>query len=263
MKTTRDYTINSVKKALSILKLFDDQKSELTLSEISQLSGIGKSSMLRFLQTMLSEGFIAYDEVTRKYSLGIELYRLGQFKFNALDIRRVAEAPMKRLSNETDLICYLGVRNGDMLVMIDQFLPAHVPAWTQLIVQGGGTRELYSTGIGRLFLAQDSDEEILRYLDRVHLRSFTDSTVTDKLTLLELVREARRDGYSGNVGENESRVCSLCLPIYGMDGAMMAGISVCGLQEDVMPEGEFRADLMRRIRGVAAEISRQMGYSQV
>lgn len=262
MKTTRDYTILSVKKALGILKLFDDQKAELTLSEISQLAGIGKSSMLRFLQTMLSEGFIAYDEATRKYSLGIELYRLGQFKFNALDIRRVAEAPMKRLANEADLICYLGVRTGDTLVMIDQFLPAHVPAWIQLIVQGGGTRDLYSTGIGRLFLAQNSDEEVIRYLDRVQIRSFTDSTVTDKLTLLELIREARRDGYSGNLGENESRVCSLCVPVYGMDGTMVAGISVCGLPEDVMPGGEFRQDLMQRIRAASSEISRQLGYSR-
>ena len=52
MKATRDYTISSVKKALDILKLFDDQRPELTLSEISELSGIGKSSMLRFLYTL-------------------------------------------------------------------------------------------------------------------------------------------------------------------------------------------------------------------
>ena len=83
-----------------------------------------------------------------------------------------------------------------------------------------------------------------------------------KLTLLELVREARRDGYSGNLGENESRVCSLCVPVYGMDGTMVAGISVCGLPEDVMPGGEFRQDLMQRIRAASSEISRQLGYSR-
>ena len=45
MNTTRDYTIGSVKKALEILKLFDEQHQELSLSELSELAGIGKSSM--------------------------------------------------------------------------------------------------------------------------------------------------------------------------------------------------------------------------
>ena len=37
MKATQDYTITSVKRALQILKLFDDQRPELTLSEVSEL----------------------------------------------------------------------------------------------------------------------------------------------------------------------------------------------------------------------------------
>ena len=36
MKATRDYTITSVKKALEILKLFNDQHTSLTLSEIGR-----------------------------------------------------------------------------------------------------------------------------------------------------------------------------------------------------------------------------------
>ena len=76
------------------------------------------------------------------------------------------------------------------------------------MVQGGGTRELYSTGIGRLFLAQDSDEEVERYLEQATLKKFTDTTITDKRALMELVRQARADGYSGNIGENEHQAPS-------------------------------------------------------
>ena len=259
MKATRDYTVSSVKKALDVLKLFDEQHSDLTLSEISEYSGIGKSSVLRLLYTLFQEGVVAYDEVTKKYSLGIELYRLGLMKFNSLDLRKIARRHLQALSNELNMICYVGVREGDTLAMVDQILPSSVPAWTQLTVQSGGTSELYSTGIGRLFLAQDSDAAVDRYLERIQMKKFTSATITDRKTLLELIRQARRDHFSGNVGENEEHIYSLCAPVYGLHGTMVAGISLCGLQ-DVVCSDKYDSYL-QRICQVAEDISRELGYS--
>ena len=255
MNASRDYTVLSVKKALGLLKIFNNQTPELTLSEISQLSGIGKSSALRFLHTLEGEGFVSYDETTHKYSLGIELYRLGQSKFHSMNVRRVAARYLQALANQTNLICYLGVRDSDLLAMVDQFLPVSIPSWTQLMVTSGGTCELYSTGIGRLFLAQESDEEVLAYLKRRLLTRFTDSTVVDPQQILMLVRKARVLQYASNDGENEPHVHSICVPVFGIDGHMIAGISLTGLKEDVA-----REENLDRIRNVALTISREMGY---
>lgn len=256
MNTSRDYTVLSVKKALGLLKIFNNQTPELTLSEISQMSGIGKSSALRLLHTLVGEGFLSYDESTHKYSLGIEVFRLGQSKFHSMNVRRIAARHLQTLANQTNLICYLGVRNGDVLAMTDQFLPMSVPTWTQLMVTSGGTCELYSTGIGRLFLAQDSDEEVMAYLNRRPLKRFTDCTVVDPQKLLAMVQKARMLCYDSNAGENEPHVHSICVPIYGMDGDMIAGISLSGLQEDIVRGGN-----LERIREVAGIISREMGYT--
>lgn len=128
----------------------------------------------------------------------------------------------------------------------------------QFVRQGGGRSELYSTGIGRLFLAQESDEEVERYLNRVEIKRLTDRTVMDKSALMELIRQARRDGYSGNVGENEPYVCSLCAPIYGQTGKMIAGISLCGMQDMIF--GKKSEQYLHEIRAAAAEISKEMGY---
>lgn len=258
MNVSPDYTVLSVKKALGLLKIFNNQTPELTLSEISQLSGIGKSSALRLLHTLVGEGFLSYDETTRKYSLGIELYRLGQCKFHSMNIRRTAARYLQALANQTNLICYLGVREGDLLAMTDQFLPLSIPSWTQLMVSSGGTRELYSTGIGRLFLAQESDEEVLEYLKRRPLTRFTDCTVVNPQEILALVQQARRLKYASNAGENEPHVHSICVPVYDMDGHMIAGISLSGLEEDVT-----RAGNLERLRDVAGLISREMGYTGV
>ena len=221
--------------------------------------GIGKSSMLRFLYTLLNEDFVSYDEVTKKYSLGIEVYRLGLLKFNSLDVRKIARRYLQKLSNQLNMICYVGIREGDLLAMVDQILPSSVPAWTQLTVQSGGTSELYSTGIGRLFLAQDSDAAVERYLDRIQLKKFTDATITDRQALMELIRQARTDQFSGNIGENEPHIYSLCAPVYGASGKMVAGVSLCGLQ-DVVCSDQYDSYL-EQICQAAAQISREMGYT--
>ena len=258
MKETRDYTINSVKRALDILKLFNEQRTELTLSEISELSGVGKSSILRFLYTLRNEEFVSYDEETKKYSLGIELYRLGMTKFNSLDLRKIARKWLQKLADETNMICYLAVREADKLVMLDQIIPASVPAWTQLLLQSGSSSELYSTGIGRLFLAQEDDQKVMEYLERRQVQKFTDTTVTDKLALLELVRQARSDRFSGNVGENEEHIYSLCAPVYGRDSNMAAGVSLCGMQDVICSHYDYYLD---KIRNAADQISHDLGYT--
>lgn len=257
MEKTRDYTINAVKKAICLLKLFDEQNRELTLSQLSSMSGIGKSTMLRLLYTLCNEDFIDYNEETKKYSLGIELYRLGDLKYNSLDIRRIAKKYLQVLCNENNLICYLGVRHGDQLVMLDRVFPYNVPMWTQFLVQDS-SRELYSTGIGRLFLAHESDEEVERYFDRIEIKSFTDFTITDRKKLLELIRRARRDGYASNMEENELYICSLCAPVYNLEGDMTAGISICG-PKNVLLDENFEVYL-KKIQNTAATISKDMGY---
>lgn len=258
MKVSRDYTISSVKKALDILNLFDDQRVSLSLSEISVLSGIGKSSIFRILYTLCNEEFLSYDEDKKKYSLGIAIYRLGISKFHSLDLRKVARRYLQNLSNETEMICYVSIRDGDQLIMLDQFLPSRIPTWTQLVVQAGGTSALYSTGNGRLFLSQESDEEIADYLERVELKKFTEETITDKSILMELIRQAKKDGFSGNLGENERHVCSLCAPIYDRDKKMIAACSICGMKDEIYsPKYNY---YLSKICDVAKLISHDMGY---
>lgn len=255
---SRDYTISSVKRALEILKLFGDTRREMTLSELSELAGVGKSSMLRFTYTLVEENFLSYDPETRKYSVGLEMYRIGLSKFNSLDVTKFSRRYLQKLADEEGMICYIGIRQGDVLAMVGQILPPTVPAWTQLAVLGGGTSPLYSTGIGRLLLSQDSDEDICRYLDRIQPKKYTEATITDRAQLLELIHRAGRQQYSGNCGENESHVYSLCAPVYEMSGKMVAGVSLCGMQEDIAgPKYSYYLD---RIRQTARAISNELGY---
>lgn len=258
MGTESNYTVSTVKKAISLLKLFNGQNRELTLTQISTLSGIDKSTTFRLLYTLNEEGFVDYDEETKKYSLGIEVYRLGQLKYRYLDIRQIAKKHLQKFCDTYDFVSYLGIRNGDHLVMVERIFPYNVPVWARFFVEDD-YRELYSTGIGRLFLAEETDAAIEKYFSRVEIKPMTDCTITDKDVLLDLIRQARIDHYSGNLGENETSIHSLCVPIYDHSGKMSAGISICG-PKDTIWDKNFD-DLLEKLQTIASNISRECGYN--
>lgn len=257
MNTTNDYTVNAVQKALRILKLFagDD---ELSLQQISEKTGIGKSSALRLIYTLHNEGFVAFNEKNKHYSLGLKVFELGIKKFESTDIRKLALPRLQKMADETGLICYLAIRSQDVLAMLEKVFPASVPMWAQLMAQSGGTVPLYSTGIGRLFLAHMPDDELRNYFGTVELKRLTPDTITDVDKLMELVEKARKEGVSCNHGENEPYISAICAPIYNHTGAMTAGISICGMKDIIF--GKERKKYREMLLDSAHYISEQLGF---
>lgn len=258
MDKDSQYSIAAVQKALQILDLFDGCDHGLSLAELSKVSGMKKSTVLRILYTLREAEYVIYDEATKTYSLGIKLYCLGLTKYNSLDARKIAKRYLRELSTDMGMICYMGVREGDKVAIIEQALPNAFPIWAQLMVRPGGYQDLYSTGIGRLFLAQDRDEDVLSYLDRVDRRKHTESSIVNKDEIMSLVHEAREKKYSGNQGENEEFIFSVCAPVFGYSGKMIAGISLCGIKD--MFIGEKYETCVQKIRETGLKISSELGY---
>ena len=253
-----DYTIQSVQKALWCLKLFQNGEDELTLTQIAAGLQLTKSSTLRILYTLKAEGFIAYDEATKHYSLGMELVFLGTCKTESLNWKRIAVNRLRKLANDTGMICYLAIEDAFKLVFIDKVFPKTVPTWAQLMLQSGASTELFSTGIGRLFLAHFKPEKLAQYFATVERRKITPDTITDEAQLHTIIDDARRDGLSYNDCENEPYIYSICAPIYDMNGKMIAGISICGIRSAF--EGQSKLQLTAALRKASAEISAQIGY---
>ncbi len=254
----KDYTITAVKRALDILLLFDREHPRLTLTEISQLSGIGKSSVLRILYTLCSQDFLYYSEDTRQYRIGAALYRLGSSADAQIDLRHIARKHLGRLAEETGMVCYLGTRQGDKMLYIEKVMPRSIPLWAQLTTKNEGTQELYSTGIGRLLLSKETDEEVERYLNRVKLEKHTDKTIVDKQRILDLVRDARKTHISGNRGENEAFTYSICAPVYDVHHEMVAAMSLCGLKEMIYNSNYEKN--VQKVKDTALKISKEIGY---
>ncbi len=258
-KQKNNYGIVSVERALSILKLFSDQNNSLSLMEICGLTGLNKSTALRMVYTLREEGFLEIEELTKKYKLGSSAVKIGLSALESLSLPKVADPVLRDLVDKTGLIAHLGILEGVNVVVISKIFPLNKSlSYMRLASRIGGIMPTYCTGIGQLFLSQESDEFIKEFLEKCEIIKYTSTTETDVNLIIERIHKAKKDGYLINNGEHDEGIISICYPVYDYTRRIIAGISLGGVR-DVFYRLDFEP-LRKATEHAAKLISEGLGY---
>lgn len=108
----------SLAHSLDILLLYDFDRPVFTVAEISKRLGYSQSKTYRLVRTLIRYGFLAEDRGTARYSLGLNLLRLGFLARRQFDISTIALPFMKELSNLTKETVLLTAVNGTKGVVL-------------------------------------------------------------------------------------------------------------------------------------------------
>ena len=95
------YNLISKNGIKGIKAIFDSAHKSMTLTENTERADMRKGTMVRVLTTQEEEGFVRYDEISKRYSLGMSIYVLSS---NAFQFISVVEA-----AGLTPAILYLGI----------------------------------------------------------------------------------------------------------------------------------------------------------
>lgn len=228
MKKQSDYYIDSIKKSIHLLKEFSQNKVELGITELSKNLKLPKSTILRILVTLASEGFVVKNPENQKYSLGIELFKLGSIVQRNFDIRKYALPIMKDLANKTGESVYLNVISGWRRVCIEKIESSND---IRRIIKLGESLPLYTGGSGKAILAYLPEEEIKVFLKEEKLIPFTPNTITDPAKLLQDLEEIRKQGYAIAVGERVPGATTIGAPIFNNLNKVFASLTVSGPTE--------------------------------
>lgn len=253
-----DYTIAAVIKALRTLKQFNPSRKEMTLTELSNCCDITKSSMLRILASLEAEGFVKYDEETKKYKLGITIFHLGNTAFEFLNIKKVALPILKNAAAESQLLIHLAVLEEDEIVVIDRVWPTENLDMFALISSVGGSVPVHCTGVGKVLAAYANDRQQKMLLDHCDFKSYTERTIDNSDDFRKELEVVKRSGVGFNDGEHEPYLRCLTRPIYNSEGTVVAAVSLSGLKEMFTDE---KMELYDRIsQKTALAVSKELGY---
>jgi IclR family transcriptional regulator, KDG regulon repressor len=254
----RQYSITAVQRALRLLKVFDADRRELSLAEMSRLTGINKSTVMRTLATLAEDHYVAYDETTQRYRLGIELFRLGNLVSEAMDLRSVAKPYIEAAGEEAGLIVHLGILDRQEIVIIEKHWPSVYRDSVTMVSRVGGIVPLHCTGVGKVLLAFREEGEARRMLQNVELTQYSERTITSIPNLMEDLRVTRKRGYAINDGEHEPYIKCYTMPIFDHNDQVVAAMSLTGLR-DVINQQDREA-VLATLRRATAGISKGLGY---
>jgi IclR family pca regulon transcriptional regulator len=185
--------IKSIEKGILVLKAFDGTREQLSLSEISAITGMDISSAQRCIYTLCALGYLHKDPRTRNYELSVRVLDFA-FHFlvsNALTSR--AFPYLQQLSNETEETVTLTVLDGTEIVMVLRLMSRHVLVRSIMV----GTRlPAFCTSSGLAMLAHLPQEQADEILKRSNLIKHTPQTINDPQVIRERLEHVRQKGYA-------------------------------------------------------------------
>lgn len=216
------HRIEAVDKALRLLWLLQD-RPRLTVSEAAAELGTARSTAHRLLSTLGEHGFVAQEPTTRAYHPGRALLEIGLGAVRGLDVRRVARPELELLVERVGETVQLVTLQGSRTLVVDS-----VECAETLRVSGrtGGSRPPHTVSAGKVLLAALDPEDVRALLGPEPLERLTEHTIDTYPALGRELDRVRKQGYATNVGEMETAVTAVAVPIEVPRGVRPTAIAV-------------------------------------
>lgn len=212
--------VTALARGLDILLVFNRERPELTLSEVSTLAKVPAATARRSLLTLQYLGYVRSHG--RYFVLTPRVLNLSASFLASMNLQEVANQYLQDVVDQTGDSSSVAILDGHEVVYI-----ASVQAKRSLRLTASlGTRyPAYATSLGRLLLAYLPASKLAAYLQEAKFEQLTDKTVTNRHVLEGILKEIKATGISGIQDELDYGVVSVSLPIYADDGSVVAAVN--------------------------------------
>jgi len=215
-----DY-IQSLDRGLQVLRAFNREQSRCTLSEIATQTGLSRAVVRRSLLTLQHLGYVAAE--ARHFFLTPRVLELGYSYLSSLDLTELAHEIMEELSQRVDESCSMSVLDGSEIVYVARVAVRRLMS----VALGVGARlPAFATSMGRVLLADKSDNQLSDWLRQNSFRPITAHTVYKPRALRAQILRVRRQGYAFVSQELELGLCSIAVAIRSTTGEAVCGLNV-------------------------------------
>lgn len=221
----------------------------LGLNEVTQRSGVSKSTVFRILATLRQLGYVVRDE-NRNYYGSRTVGDLVSTTGNTEAIRRAALPHMLKLRDLYGETVNLGQRELDKVVYIEV-----VPSEFALRFEErpGSTIYVHASALGKVILAFSDEWTVEGVLQGRELPMLTRNTIIDATELMTELKRIRDAGLAFDRGETSASATCVAVPILDASKHAIAALSISGPSSRFHPRKDSPVveDLLR----VAAAIS--------
>jgi IclR family KDG regulon transcriptional repressor len=247
-------TVQSLKRAFSILESIAGSSQPMSLADLSRATGLHTSTTFHLIKTLIVLGYVIQDEAKR-YRIGPRLFMQAAGAFNEVELVNLAMPHLKRLAEETGETTHLAVRADSGIAVI-----AKVDARSSIrsSERVGIVRPAYCTAIGKVLLSALSKEDLDAYLRRGPYEAYTPKTITTPAALREEIKRVAAAGTAYDDAEFNHELRCIAAPVRNFTQQTIAAFGISGPVWRVTLKDMQR--LSTRVASLAADLSRDLGF---
>lgn len=248
-------TVGSVDRAICILNVIAASENGLGVTEISRSLDCGVSATYHLINTLRQGDLLQQDMQTKKYSIGVGLFRLCALAQRQNTLVTIAQPFLDELSTicaETSNLVILQEREA---VYVAQSEYNNV---VKMFTQLGARVPYYCTAGGKAILSCYPKEKQQAFLRETRFFAFTPRTIVRRVDLMREFVRIRERGYAFDREEREPGVTCVAAPVFDASGEAIAAVSISGPTYRMENKGIDR--MVRAVCDSAAALSARLGY---
>ena len=224
----------------------------LGLNEITQRSGISKSTVFRILATLTQLGYVVRDN-ERNYYVSRTMSELVSSEVNVEAIRRAALPQMLELRDLYGETVNLGQLEMDKVVYIEVVPSEYALRFHE---RPGSSVFVHASGLGKAILAFSDETLVEGLLSGRELPLFTRNTITEPSELMAELKRIREAGFAFDRGETAALATCVAAPILNANKRAIAALSISGPTSRFNPRKDSPA--VESLLKAATEVSRSL-----
>lgn len=229
-----DVGVGAVSRLFAILRcLGDGPEGGERVTQLAQQVGLSQPTTHRLLRSLMDEGMVEQDLLSKRYRLSIEFFALAAKAGNTGNLREVVRPSLLRLSASLGDSLFLLARSGFDAICLDR---SEGPYPIRTFTGDIGGRVALGVGQGSLailaFLPDDERETVIAY----NLPRLKDFHLYDEVFIRSEVENVRRLGYAARNTGALPGMAGLAVPILDRNGRAVAALSVATISDRLGPD---------------------------
>lgn len=231
--------VGAVVAAAKILRALHQSRIELNASQVAKATGLYRGTAYNILRTLHAEGFVAYDQETRTYSISLQILEMAYGALRKSRLLDLVRPLMYAIAETHKVPVYLSkVMDENASLLLLDWVGAAVRTDAYVTV---GRQYPTASGAPGVVVAAFSDSDA-RDLERrfERIRWYRKPTLKEFKARVE---RAKVDGYSVDVGDMFNGLTQVCVPV--LSNAFQLSMVLIA----VGPSHELTDEKVRRLTG--------------
>lgn len=245
--------IEALERGLLLLQAFRRGDQYLGNAELAARVLLPKATVSRLAYTLTAAGFLVFDPISRRYSLGPSAIAVGSVALANTSVREVARPYLEQLANDMALNVGLGMQDRLQIMYIDAFEGNPLIG---LRLYSGTRLPLAQTSMGRALLFAYSPEKRAEVLSELRKSQSPQEWERSCVGIERAMQDLEKHGFCSSAGEWREEIHAVAAPIRLPDGRVYAVNA--GGPAYLVPI-ERLTEIGAKLRSIADAIERAMG----